>query len=28
MSPTKPYHEWFKQQKASTGIPTWTPPSL
>jgi arylsulfatase len=28
MSPTKPYHEWFKKQKASTGIPTWTPPSL
>ncbi len=28
MSPTKPYHEWFNQQKATTGIPTWTPPSL
>jgi arylsulfatase len=28
MSPTKPYHEWFNKQKASTGIPPWTPPSL
>jgi arylsulfatase len=23
MSPTRPYHEWFAQQKASTGIPDW-----
>ena len=28
MSPTKPYHEWFKQQKAAEGIPEWQPPSL
>jgi len=28
MSPTKPYHEWFKKQKSTTGIPPWTPPSL
>lgn len=28
MSPTKPYHEWFKQQKATEGIPDWQPPEL
>jgi arylsulfatase A-like enzyme len=28
MSPTKPYHEWFNQQKASTGIPDWKAPAL
>jgi arylsulfatase len=28
MSPTKPYHEWFNKQKATTGIPPWTPPTL
>lgn len=28
MSPTKPYHEWFNQQKSSTGIPKWVAPKL
>jgi arylsulfatase A-like enzyme len=28
MSPTKPYHEWFNKQKASTGIPDWKAPEL
>jgi arylsulfatase len=28
MSPTKPYHEWFAAQKASTGIPKWVAPAL
>jgi arylsulfatase len=28
MSPTRPYHEWFEQQKAARGIPDWTPPAL
>ena len=28
MSPTKPYHEWFKEQKESTGIPVWKAPVL
>jgi arylsulfatase len=28
MSPTKPYHEWFNKQKASTGIPNWKAPEL
>lgn len=28
MSPTKPYHEWFNKQKASTGIPDWKAPKL
>ena len=28
MSPTKPYHEWFQQQKAATGIPDWKAPVL
>lgn len=26
MSPTKPYHEWFEAQEASTGIPKWVAP--
>ena len=26
ISPTKPYHEWFRQQKSSTGIPNWPAP--
>jgi arylsulfatase A-like enzyme len=28
MSPTKPYHEWFKQQQAAGGIPYWQAPEL
>jgi len=28
MSSTQPYHEWFKEQKAATGIPAWQPPAL
>jgi arylsulfatase len=28
MSPTKPYHEWFNKQKATTGIPPWIAPKL
>ncbi len=28
MSATKPYHEWFKQQKVTTGIPDWKAPEL
>jgi len=28
MSPTKPFHEWFNQQKADTGIPDWKVPEL
>jgi hypothetical protein len=28
MSPTRPYHEWFEAQKASTGIPKWVAPEL
>jgi arylsulfatase A-like enzyme len=28
MSPTKPYHEWFNQQKAAGGIPDWKAPEL
>jgi arylsulfatase len=28
MSPTRPYHEWFQQQKSSIGIPDWQSPSL
>jgi arylsulfatase len=28
MSPTKPYFEWFNQQKATGGIPVWKAPEL
>lgn len=28
MSPTRPYHVWYKQQKETTGIPTWTSPEI
>jgi len=28
MSPTKPFHEWFNQQKADAGIPDWKVPEL
>jgi arylsulfatase len=28
MSPTRPFHEWYKQQLETTGIPAWTPPEL
>ena len=28
MSPVKPFHQWFQQQKASTGIPLWTTPEI
>jgi len=28
MSPTKPFHELYKQQLESTGIPDWEPPAL
>ncbi len=28
MSPTRPFHEWFNQQKAQGGIPKWKEPSL
>lgn len=28
MSATRPYHEWFNQQKAATGIPEWQAPEL
>ena len=28
MSATQPYHEWFKQQKVTTGIPDWKAPEL
>lgn len=26
MSPTKPYHEWYREQEAAGGIPTWEKP--
>jgi arylsulfatase len=28
MSPTRPYHVWFEQQKSTSGIPDWQAPSL
>ncbi len=28
MSPTRPFHQWYRQQAESTGIPEWTPPEL
>jgi arylsulfatase A-like enzyme len=28
MSPTRPYHEWFREQEAAGGIPRWVPPTL
>jgi hypothetical protein len=28
MSPTKPYHEWFREQEAAGGIPKWVAPEL
>jgi len=28
MSPTRPFHELYKKQMESTGIPAWKPPSL
>ncbi len=28
MSPTKPYFEWFNEQKAAEGIPDWNAPDL
>ncbi len=28
MSPTRPYHEWFKAQKEKSGIPDWQPPEI
>jgi len=28
MSPTRPFHVWFKQQKEATGIPNWTSPEI
>ncbi|HQW29535.1 MAG TPA: arylsulfatase [Verrucomicrobiales bacterium] len=28
MSPTKPYFEWFNEQKATKGIPKWEAPAL
>lgn len=28
MSTTRPFHEWYRQQAESTGIPEWTPPEL
>jgi len=28
ISATQPYHEWFKQQKATTGVPDWKAPEL
>jgi arylsulfatase len=27
-SPTRPFHQWFKQQQESGGIPTWRAPEL
>jgi len=26
MSPVRPYHEWFHEQKAREGIPEWVAP--
>jgi hypothetical protein len=28
ISPTKPYHEWFREQEAAGGIPKWVAPEL
>ena len=28
MSPTKPYHEWYREQAAAGGIPTWVAPEI
>ncbi|MCA9081341.1 MAG: arylsulfatase [Planctomycetaceae bacterium] len=28
MSPVRPFHELYRQQSESTGIPAWTPPKL
>jgi arylsulfatase len=28
MSPTKPYHEWYREQEAAGGIPRWKAPEL
>jgi len=28
MSPTRPFHEWYKQQLETTGIPDWAAPQL
>lgn len=28
LSPTRPYHEWYKAQAQSIGIPAWQPPTL
>lgn len=28
MSPTRPYHEWFRRQKSTAGIPLWPVPPL
>lgn len=28
MSPTKPYHEWYREQESAGGIPEWEAPEL
>lgn len=28
MSPTRPYHEWYREQEAAGGIPAWRAPEL
>ena len=28
MSPTRPYHEWYREQEAAGGIPKWVAPEL
>lgn len=28
MSPTKPYHEWYREQEKSAGIPKWRVPKI
>ena len=28
MSPTRPYHDWFREQEAAGGIPKWVAPEL
>lgn len=28
LSPTRPYHEWYREQEAKEGIPAWTAPAL
>ena len=28
MSPTRPFHELYKKQSETTGIPAWQPPPL